>query len=285
MTSALFALRALNEVPGALAKGRATFVGVPDEESGATGTLGIKWLDANGLLHGMGAIYAYSGNRIHLGHRGLVRYRIVCHGKANHTGNPGWQNRTDGVNAVTAMARLILALEAVETPYSSQPYFDRFRTVITPGTVISGGTAINIVPDRCEALIDVRTTPEFDFDDVQVTLHECIDGVVDAVPGARFEMSVTAQLPAALSDPDAPIFTVLASATEDLTGHTPERVVAGPANEGYLLIERGIPTVCGFGPAGDNFHAVDEYVEIDGLVEAAQIFAVTARRLAMTIDR
>jgi acetylornithine deacetylase/succinyl-diaminopimelate desuccinylase-like protein len=57
-------------------------------------------------------------------------------------------------------------------------------------------------------------------------------------------------------------------------------VVAGPANEGYLLIERGIPTICGFGPTGKNAHAADEYVEIQGLVEAAKIFCLTARRLA-----
>src|SRR4051794_15820000 len=34
---------------------------VPDEESGATGRLGISFLAAQGKLHGLGAVYTYSG--------------------------------------------------------------------------------------------------------------------------------------------------------------------------------------------------------------------------------
>ena len=33
------------------------------------------------------------------------------------------------------------------------------KSVITPGTLIKGGTGINIVPDYCEATIDVRLMP------------------------------------------------------------------------------------------------------------------------------
>jgi len=93
MTAALFALAALQAVPralpvwrGALPVWRAQFIGVPDEETGATGTLGIKFLHERGLLQGRGAIYAYSGHQITLGHRGLVRYRLICRGEAVHTG-------------------------------------------------------------------------------------------------------------------------------------------------------------------------------------------------------
>ena len=38
-----------------------------------------------------------------------------------------------------------------------------------------------------------------------------------------------------------------------------------PIPEGYMLIEAGIPTLCGFGPTGGNVHAPDEWVEIDSL--------------------
>src|SRR5687767_1924437 len=61
MSAALFALAALAQTPHALHTGRAQLICVPDEESGATGDLGIKYLDEQGLLGGLGAIYAYSG--------------------------------------------------------------------------------------------------------------------------------------------------------------------------------------------------------------------------------
>ena len=31
----------------------------------------------------------------------------------------------------------------------------------------------------------------------------------------------------------------------------------GPGNEGYMLIQAGVPTICGFGPEGGNPHAAN----------------------------
>jgi succinyl-diaminopimelate desuccinylase len=272
MTAAIFALAALARTDGAIVAGRVQLVCFPDEESGATGNLGIKYLHARGLLGGLGAIYAYSGDQIVLGHRGLIRYRLVCDGQAIHTGAAEWQDRTAGANAVTGMARLLLALEEVETPYSTARYFERFRTVITPGTRIDGGISVNVVPDHCEALVDIRLTPEYNLERIESLMNNCIRQV------ERDRLVFTHELlnyaPAAISDENAPIFSILERAVQRVKGRVPERVVAGPANEGYLLIERGIPTVCGFGVTGKNAHAVDEYVEIQSLVDTAAIFAL-----------
>jgi succinyl-diaminopimelate desuccinylase len=279
MTSALYALGALKQTGGLRSK-RAQLICVPDEETGATGTLGIKYLHENGLLSGQGAIYAYSGSTIFVGHRGLTRYKIICEGESEHTGSTMWQSGESGANAVTGMADLLLRLEAHTFPYSETPHFDPFRTMITPGTVIHGGTSINMVPDTCEALVDIRTTPEVDFERIEAVMQKHIDAVRETRPRLQFRLEVLNHVSAAIADTSAPIFWTLRDVTTALTGHEPSLAVAGPANEGYLLIERGIPTVCGFGPNGANFHGIDEYVEIDGLVSAAQIFALTAHRLA-----
>jgi acetylornithine deacetylase/succinyl-diaminopimelate desuccinylase family protein len=280
IAAALYALAALRAYPQALAAGRAQLVCFPDEETGATGELGVKYLYPRGLLNGSGAIYCYSGNQLILGHRGLIRYQLICRGEAAHTGFPGWQEGTIGANAVTGMARLLLALEAVETQPSSAKYFERFRTVITPGTVIKGGVSVNMVPDTCETLVDIRTTPEYTLERMNALIEECIRRMTEINPKLRFEVNVLNYIPAVMSDERAPLFAAVEAATELVRGIKPERAVAGPANEGYLLIERSIPTVCGFGVLGENAHAADEYVEIDSLVEAASIFALTARTLA-----
>ncbi len=279
ITAALYALAALRQIPGALANRRAQLICVPDEESGATGDLGIKFLHERGLLKAVGAIYAYSGDQITLGHRGLARYRIVCHGEAIHTGSAEWQERTVGANAVTGMARLLLALEALDFPHSQHKYFEPFRTIVTPGTVIEGGISINVVPNQCSALMDIRLTPEYDLHRIESLIEACIAETAGALPRLRFALERLNYAPAAISDETAPIVGALETAIEHVKGIRPPRVVAGPANEGYLLIERGIPTICGMGPVGANAHAVDEYVEISGLVDAAAIFALTAFHL------
>jgi len=279
MAASLFALAALTAL-GGLEQGRAQLICVPDEESGATGDLGIKYLHANGLLHAKGAIYAYSGNQITLGHRGLLRYRLIASGIAVHTGASEWQDKTAGANAVTGMADLLIELENTPTDYSKTRYFERFKTVITPGTIISGGTSINIVPDQCEALVDIRLTPEFDREGLEVILDAAIARVCGRRPSLKLEYQLLNDASAVLTDENAAIVHVLDATTRDVTGIEPVRVVAGPANEGYLLVERGIPTICGFGPTGENAHAANEYVEIEGLVNAAIIFALTARRMS-----
>jgi acetylornithine deacetylase/succinyl-diaminopimelate desuccinylase-like protein len=281
MTTALYALAALAQVEGALPQGRTQLIGLPDEESGATGTLGVKYLDRQGLLDGLGAIYAYSGREIALGHRGVARYRLTAHGQAAHTGMSGQRNQPRrGVNAVTGLADLLLQLEQLDFPFSKQKYFDQFRPVITPGTIIEGGTAINIVPDRAEALVDGRTIPEFDAPDIERTLETAIAAVTARRPGLRFSYELLSQLPPAISEETAPLFSIVEQVVQGITGVKPSRLVSGPANEGYLFIERGIPIICGFGPTGTNAHAVDEYVEIDSLVETALIFSLTARELS-----
>jgi succinyl-diaminopimelate desuccinylase len=279
MTAALYALALLKQHPEALPHGRAQLICVPDEETGATGTLGIKWLHDHGLLEGQGAIYAYSGDQITLGHRGLLRYNLVCHGQSTHSGAQEWQERTFGKNAITGMARLLLELENVRFDYSTAPHFGQFRTVITPGTLIKGGTSINIIPDTCEAAVDIRITPETNRLQIEALMDACV-ARVEQERGVTFTRTLLNDASAALTPDDATIVRVLESVVRDVKHKTPQRVVAGPSNEGYLLNDRGIPTICGFGPDGENFHAIDEYVTIDSLVETTAVFAVTASRMS-----
>jgi acetylornithine deacetylase/succinyl-diaminopimelate desuccinylase-like protein len=104
--------------------------------------------------------------------------------------------------------------------------------------------------------------------------------VTQGQPKLRFEYELLNYVPAAISDENASIVTVLNGTLHQITGTSAEKVVAGPANEGYLLIERSIPTICGFGPTGDNVHAADEYVDVQSLGETAAIFSLTAWRLS-----
>ncbi len=282
MTTALYALSLLKQYPEALPNGRAQLICVPDEESGATGTLGIKWLYDHGLLEGKGAIYAYSGDQITLGHRGLLRYTLICHGESVHSGSAEWQQGTAGANAITGMARLLLELESLRFDYSTAPYFSQFRTVITPGTLINGGTSINIIPDTCEAAVDIRLTPETNRQQIEALIDACT-ARVEKERGVTFTRLLLNDAAAALTPDDATIVQVLESVVRDVKHKEPQRVVAGPSNEGYLLNERGIPTICGFGPYGENFHSIDEFVTIDSLVETTAIFALTAHRMSLAL--
>jgi acetylornithine deacetylase/succinyl-diaminopimelate desuccinylase-like protein len=285
IAAAVYALAALKRVDGALTKGRARLICVPDEESGATGTLGVKHLASLGLVDGLGAIYCYSGRSITVGHRGVVRYDVEVRGKAKHSGMTGYRDHDEpSRSATTGLADLLLRLEKRQLPFSQVRYFDQYRAVINPGTLVSGGSMVSMIPGHAKASIDTRTIPEFERPQMESALREDIDAVCKARPGLEIELKETAYIPPAISPEESAIFSALERATEEVTGQRPPRKVCGPANEGYLLAGLGIPTVCGFGPLGGGAHSVDEHVEIESLPQTALIYALTAHDLSEKLD-
>jgi acetylornithine deacetylase/succinyl-diaminopimelate desuccinylase-like protein len=82
-------------------------------------------------------------------------------------------------------------------------------------------------------------------------------------------------LPAAAIPQDHRLVQIAQHVAKSITGTDWEARGAGPANEGYMLIETGIPTLCGFGPRGGNAHAPDEWVSVESIPETIAMFAGT----------
>ena len=87
-------------------------------------------------------------------HKGAVRFRIVTHGKAAHTSRP-----ENGDNAILQMVEVIDWLrERLEPAIAMRDHPRLTSPTMTIGT-ITGGTGVNIVPDRCAIEIDRRSLP------------------------------------------------------------------------------------------------------------------------------
>lgn len=251
---------------------------VPDEESGATGELGVNFLLDRGKLGGRCAIYTYPGTRrVIIGHRGVLRLELATVGRSTHSGSLAWQEGRVGKNAVAAMAEILLKLESLEMAYAAESEFKKFKTMITPGTLIHGGSGESMVPGRCEATVDVRLVPGISREEVL----ECIRGAVEDV-SVRRSISVSiaprTYLPPTLISGDALVVNAVREAMRRLTGRVPATAVSGPANESYILNSRGIET-CAFGPDGGNVHGIDEFVDSKSLMLAARVYAEVANFL------
>lgn len=262
--------------------GRVLLCCVPDEETGATGRIGIKPLLRDGYLAASQAIYTYPGlDLLCIGHRGLLRVRVTAEGEATHTGGEAWEFGQAGANAVTALAELLILLEKWQPSFKAHPAFPGRRPMVTPGTLVQGGEMESMVPARAEALIDMRLLPGQHGETLFGEMQRLAEEVEQHRPRIRFAWRKLIDVPAVSIPAETPIVRSLAHWTETLTGRQPAVAGAGPANEGYLLIGAGIPTVCGFGPPGGNAHAVDEYVEVAGLLQTAKIYAAAALDLLL----
>ena len=114
-----------------------------DEEIGSRGSR--PWYE--GLATKSRCVFVFepwrsTGERI-LHRKGGGNFDVICHGKAAHAGAAP----EEGANAVIELAHQILAVKEMAR-------IDRGTTVNV--TVISGGTADNVIPDYAKASVDVR---------------------------------------------------------------------------------------------------------------------------------
>ena len=133
-------------------EGRGTLVLVAAAEEETGGQLGTRWLADEGFLPTADFVVVgeQTDNRVALAHKGVMRATVKTHGRSVHATNPD-----RGVNAITAMARVVLALENYHQRLSEK----RHPLVGTPtcnvGT-IQGGSTANAVPDSCTVHLDRR---------------------------------------------------------------------------------------------------------------------------------
>jgi acetylornithine deacetylase/succinyl-diaminopimelate desuccinylase-like protein len=156
--------------------------------------------------------------------------------------------------------------------------FAPYRTVITP-TIVAGGSGPSMVPSICDAKIDIRLIPAVGREVVEAAIREIAEGVARRRPPLRVDVAVETIIPPTEIAPDEPVVRAARAAARALLGFDPPLTVSGPANESYLLNGFGIPT-CIIGPEGGNAHAADEYVVVDSLVRAAEVYARIAADLA-----
>ncbi len=246
---------------------------VSDEESGACSSLGVRYLLDQKMLPVQGAIYTYTSDIVCIGHRGLLRLEMKAAGQSVHAGILEWHLRKSGVNAVTGLADLLVQMERLEIHAPSQPGFEKLGFTITPGTKFYGGSYESVVPDGATATVDIRLLPGQDPAGVLAKVDELVAGVLASRPGLKLSYQVKVNIPGASIPPDHPLVLTAQDYTQRFTAMRWPAEGAGPANEGYMLISQGIPTLCGFGPTGGGPHAPDEWVLLDSLPVSTAMFA------------
>jgi acetylornithine deacetylase/succinyl-diaminopimelate desuccinylase-like protein len=197
---------------------------------------------------------------------------LTAHGQSVHAGIAEWHQRLAGANAVTGLADLLLKLESTNIPVTAPPGFEHLGFTMTPGTIFQGGSYPSVVPDVATAVVDIRLLPGQSSADVLERVQDQIHLVEQDRRGITFEMKANVEIPGAFIPKDHPLALLAQDYTEAVTGRRWETAGAGPANEGYMLIGAGIPTLCGFGPSGGNPHAPDEWVELASLPSTVAIF-------------
>jgi succinyl-diaminopimelate desuccinylase len=197
--------------------------------------------------------------------KGLLQLRLRTKGKSAHGGVP-----EQGVNAISKMMKILNKLE-------SHDFGQALHKVLGRPTVnigrIGGGQKPNVVPDSCEAEIDIRYLPGKNhrqiIDDVEKSIAELreedrqINAEIEII---RYRSSLEIAQ-------NSPVIKTIMEAGKEILGEYPElRGMITPGDSEYL-VNAGIPSVI-FGPGDEHLaHSANEWIAINDILTAAEIYA------------
>ncbi|GBQ63478.1 acetylornithine deacetylase ArgE [Ameyamaea chiangmaiensis NBRC 103196] len=233
-----------------------------DEELGCVGVRSLL----SALRHeGVAAAGCVVGEptdmNVAIAHKGKVAFRITCEGQAAHSANP-----FQGTNAIVLAAGMIGRLSALQEHLRSTEIHDT-RFAVPFSTVqaglIEGGTALNIVPDRCVVMAEMRLIPGQDGQAGLAWLEAAAREIVRGHDRAAIRIEVTNAYPG-----------LDASAEGDLcalglheAGRNRPGVIDFGTEAGLFTQELGLPCiVCGPGSIA-RAHKADEYITVAELAE------------------
>ncbi len=281
----LFAMRMLTE-SGAKLNGNIRLHIVSDEESG--GEYGTKWLSENGYAENADACLVAeptSHNTIEIGQKGKVELIFKSHGVSAHGSLAGYK----GENAILKLMKVLEHVDMfrqIEGRYSGSQIkaLENSKIIANQkngaGTgevidhvsanvgMITGGVRPNMVPDYCEATLDLRLPIGVGPEEIE----ECAKAIIDksGVSGVEYDMDFQAYGNA--TDINAPIVEAIKKHAENLwkTEVLPAYQWASSDAREYRL--KGIPTIQ-YGPSNTvGIHSYNETVDIEDVKNAGQIY-------------
>lgn len=199
--------------------------------------------------------------------KGCVRWRISCPGVSVHSARPEL-----GINAITRMARVVLALEEDSQRMEEPAHPLVGRPTLNVG-LISGGTQVNAVPDLCRIEVDRRLVPGEEIGAVLAHYARLVEALgVEAV----MESPMLTDFPLS-----TPVDSAIAQTASEVLW---EMGLDGSAcgvpfgSDASKLSAAGVPSIV-VGPGSiEQAHGAVEYVECEQVELALDFYRAVMRR-------
>ena len=193
--------------------------------------------------------------------KGIVSYRFDVQGKAGHASRCA----CEGANAVADAAHKIIALDKLKDDDG----------ITCNCAIISGGTAVNTVPENCTFSVNFRYATQTQFDWIEEFVHTL--AATEHIAGCKCTVHNLGCRPA-MERTEANI-QVLEKVNEIFTQYglptLKERRNRG-GSDASNVTQCGIPCIDSLGTIGGGSHSVDEWAKLSSLAEAAKRVALIA---------
>ncbi len=235
---------------------------VSDEEVGSVVSRQHIEREATRAKHALVVEPGRISNKVVTGRKGTIRMVLTAHGRPAHSG----VRPQDGRSAIREMAYQILELEA---------WTDPGRGITVTTGLVSGGTAPNVVPERCEAEVDLRVPTSDDSREMLRRLHS----LEPRFPDIQLIVDADEKRPPFEKDAKGAALFEFARTEARALGMELADCRTGGASDGNFTAAMGVPTLDGLGVEGGGAHTEEEHLLISSLVPRASLLARLLSRL------
>ena len=212
-------------------------------------------------------ILGYQGiDEISIGARGWLRLKLLTFSKSAHTGS----RSKKGINAIHSMGKAIVAISSLDLGNKTEHFFE-FGSSLNISQ-ITGGVAINIVPNKCEAKIDIRLLPSQTKDEILDKIKTELESLKNKNQFFNYSLEVLQFEQGYLSNPKNAFVQILQNNAREILGKDIPLVASGQGSVGNAISKLNIPIINGFGVESDNAHAPNEWINIDTIPLVFEIY-------------
>lgn len=209
--------------------------------------------------------------QVAVGHKGKAALRATCHGMDGHSAMA-----PNFLNALHLATDFVTDLRELQNDFADNGAQDAdygipYSTIHV--AKVSGGLALNIVPEKAVIDFEIRHLAADNPDDILARIQTAAQKVSAAhqaqFPVAQIDVQTRLSYPGLDTDPDSKVVRQ-AQKLARVTGTTK---VAFGTEAGYFATHLNIPTiVCGPGSMDGQGHKPDEYIELSQLAACDAMF-------------
>ncbi|MBM0066056.1 M20 family metallopeptidase [Alkalicoccobacillus gibsonii] len=260
----LFAVKALlQEHADALKSVKILFTS--DEEIGAPAGRAVIEKHASGMKYALVMEPARTDGSLVSSRRGGGLYKMEVSGRAAHSGIEPEKGRS----AIEELSHKVIKLHALS---------DHENGISVNVGLINGGSSVNTVAPKATGEIDIRITKMEQAEPLAKKIEEiCATPDVDGT-SIKLEGGIT-RPPMEKNTQTIELLDTIKEVGEEI-GLPITDISTGGGSDASFTSAMGIATIDGLGPKGGNQHNEGEYLEIETLVERAELLAAVVKRLA-----
>ncbi|MHA2288241.1 MAG: M20 family metallopeptidase [Promethearchaeota archaeon] len=282
----IFAAKALLD-SGIDLNGKLIITAVVNEEIAGIG--GAEYIANDEIVKGDACLVGDGPRNYPIGYvGGTLQMSFTIKGVRRHTMaypdlNPPERNEYSGISAIHKMMPIMNFLmdlqkefEKIETKYPVAPGMPSKVGSVTI-TKIEGGVSHTTVPDSCNMHCIVSIIPEMDLEEIKTRILEFADEYKKNNPGLDLLVQAPVFVEPLIADTSSEFATSVKRAFKSLYDEERDFKLFIASTDAHHFKKKGIDTLV-IGPMiGDNnYHAQDEYVLIEDLINTTKIYALTA---------